>query len=1038
MNQPPEGPGAGPIARMAHNPVAANLIMVLLLGGGLWTASQIQKEVEPEYELDVVSVSVGYPGAAPGDVEQGILLPVEEAVRGVQGIEEIASTAREGWGSVEIELVAGADRMRVFQDIDQAVSRIRTFPDDIEQPEVRLSARTRQVMYVGLHGDIDVWSLRGLAEGLRDQLLTDRRITQVELNRVPEYVTHVEIPMARLREHGITLGEVASTIANSSEEIPAGAIETDAGEILLRMHERKQWAEELGRIPILTADSGATLELADLAIITDGFEESAFPSQFNQTPSVGVSIYRVGDQSPLGIATAVREVIADYRTTLPPGVELRVDSSAADDFEDRLSLLVENGLLAVVIVLVILSFFLELRLAFWVMMGMAVSFVGGLMVMPAADVSINMISMFGFLVVLGIVVDDAIVVGESVYQQRERGVPPLRAAIDGTREVARPVVFSVLTTVMAFVPLMFIPGTTGKYWWPLPVVVIVVLFVSLFEALFILPAHLAHERKRVAAAEARINRWQRSFSTRVSRAIERYYQPVLERCLRARYVTVATAAALLAVIGAYAASDHMGMIMMPEVAADEIEAGVRLPVGTTPEQAARVANAVTAATRRMFDEHGLDSVAEGIKTNVRGGSFVDVELVMKPPDERTMTANEVIELWREEIGDIDGVHQITFEAERGPGGWRQDIAVDLSHSDEDMLERAAMAFVERAEGYAATRDVNDNYDRGKTQFDLRLRPEGRALGFTVSGVGRQVRDAFFGALAQRHLRGTNEVEVRVKLPEHEREDLQYFTDFVVRAPDGTEVPLGEVVDVRSGKAFNSISRRNGRRVISVGMNVEPKSAMNRVLEALERDELQPLRSEFPGLTWSFEGTQAEMRESTQALYGGFALAIAVIYGLLAIALRSYVQPLIVMVAIPFGIVGAVIGHILLGYDLSLVSLMGVIALAGVVVNDSLLMIDFANRHRREANGRDRSAFEAIRQAGLRRIRPIVLTTLTTFGGLMPIIMETSNQARHLIPMALSLGFGIIFATGLILLVVPSLYLIVDDLLSRGAAAQPSG
>ena len=480
--------------------------------------------------------------------------------------------------------------------------------------------------------------------------------------------------------------------------------------------------------------------------------------------------------------------------------------------------------------------------------------------------------------------------------------------------------------------------------------------------------------------------------------------------------------ALLVVVAGYGYSDHMGMVLMPQVSADEIEAGVMLPVGTTPEQAARVAYAITDSTVVMFEKHDLYRQAHGIKTNVRGQSFIDVEIVLRPPDERDMSAQEIIELWRDEIGDIEGVDQITFEAERGPGGWRQDISVDLSHSDIDVLESATKAFVERMKSFEAARDVSDNYNRGKAQFDFKLLPEGRKLGLTAAEVGQQVRDAFFGALAMRQLRGTNEIEVRVKLPRAERMDIHNLEDFVLRAPDGTEVPLLDVVSVHEGEAFTSINRRDGRRVVSVGMDAQPANAVSRILSAITGEVLPQLRADFPGLTWTFEGSQAEMRESTRALWGGFGLALIVIYALLAVAFGSYTQPLIVMFAMPFGIVGAVIGHILLGYDLSLVSLMGVIALSGVVLNDSLIMVDLANKKRR-----DHSASDAIHEAGLRRFRPIILTTLTTFGGLTPIILETSRQAYHLVPMAISLGFGIVFATAIILVIVPCLYMALEDI-----------
>ncbi|MDX5420003.1 MAG: efflux RND transporter permease subunit, partial [Hymenobacteraceae bacterium] len=588
--------------------------------------------------------------------------------------------------------------------------------------------------------------------------------------------------------------------------------------------------------------------------------------------------------------------------------------------------------------------------------------------------------------------------------------------------VSKPVIFSILTTIIAFVPLLFMPGETGKYWWPLPVVVIAVLAVSLFEALFILPSHVAHKpKKNKSKALQKLESWQNSIAEAFGKFADRRYQPFLDLCLRNRYITLTSAVALLLVVGGFGYSGHMGMVLMPEEAADEIECAVRLPVGTTTDQAAKVAIQITESTQRMFEEHNLYEVAEGIKTNVRGKDFIDVEIVMKPPDEIDITAKEVIELWREEIGDIEGVDQITFEAERGPGGARQDISIDLSHTDIKVLERASEAFVERVEAFEETRDISDNYNMGKLQLGFELLPEGRSLGLTPSAVGQQVRDAFFGALAMRQLRGINETEIRVKLPEEERKDMYNLEEFIIRAPDGTAVPLLNVVKVTSGETFTNINRRDGRRIVNVSMDVEPANAQTRVLKSLNQEVLPRLQADFPGITWTFEGSQAEMRESTQALWSGFIIAMLLIFSLLAVALNSYIQPIIVMLAIPFGVVGAVIGHLLLGYDLSLVSLMGIIALSGVVVNDSLIMIDYANRNRG-----DLSAYDAIHEAGIRRFRPIILTTLTTFGGLTPIILETSRQAFQLIPMAISLGFGIVFATAIILVIVPCLYMIMDD------------
>ncbi|QKK01547.1 MAG: efflux RND transporter permease subunit [Pseudomonadota bacterium] len=1025
MSAPSAGagrPAHGPIAWMVANPIAANLAMIILLAGGVYTAITMQKEVQPRYELDYVDVSVSYPGAAPEEVEQGILLPVEEAIRGVQGIKEITSTAREGSGSINLELVAGVNRMRVYQDVDQAVAQIRTFPIDAEEPQVRLRSWQRDVMEIGLYGDVDVWSLRQIGERVRDRLLTEPNITQVELSNVPAYLTHVEVPQRALREYGLTLGEVADLIARSSRDVPAGAIDTSRGEILLRLNERKVWAREMADIVIASSDSGAPLRLGDIAQLRDGFEEVGFHSQFNRQPSIEIEVFRVGSQSPLQVADSVQAVLDELEYSLPEGVSWRIDSNRAEEFGDRLNLLLKNGALAIVIIVAILALFLEARLAFWIMMGMTISFVGAISFLPGFGISINMISMFGFLVALGIVVDDAIVVGENVYEQRERGLGMIDAAVVGAREMAWPVTFSILTNIVAFLPVMFIPGILGQYWWPLPVVVIAVLALSLLEALFILPAHLAHirERRHATVGEG-LHRLQRRFSRGFSDWVETRYKPFLELCLKHRYVTLTGALMLLAVTGGYALSDHLGMITMPEQPADEIEAGVRLPVGTTRDVAADMAAEITEATHRMFEEHDLYQAAEGIKTNVRGRTFIDVEIVMLPPAERDISTLEVIELWREQIGDIKGVDQITFEAERGPGSWRDDISIDLSHSDIEVLERASVALVERLQEFANTRDVNDNYEAGKSQLDFTLLPEGRALGLTPVDVGRQLRGAFYGDIALRYLRGTNEIEVRVKLPEDEREDIRTLERFIVLTPDGVEVALEDIARIETGQAFTSINRRDGRRIINVGMDVEPKNAIGRVQSAIDQDVLPQLQADFPGLTWTYEGSNQEMRESTSALWGGFGLAMFAVYALLAIAFGSYIQPLIVMMAIPFGIVGGIIGHIILGYDLSLVSMLGVVAVSGVVVNGALIMVHFANRQRG-----DLSAHDAILTAGVRRFRPIVLTTVTTFGGLAPIIFETSIQAVHLIPMAISLGFGIVFATSIMLLVVPCLYMMLED------------
>lgn len=1017
-----------PIAWMARNPVAANLLMLILLIGGIVAAVTIQKEVFPQFQLDVVDVRVGYPGAAPSEVETGILQPIEDAVRGLEGISEVTSRAREGGGSVTIEMISGVDRMQVYQNIDQAIARIQTFPEEVESPEVSLRAEQTEAMVVALFGDVDEWTLRKLAERLRDRLLNDPNISLAELEWVPNYITHVEISADTLRTYGLTLQDVVNTIRQSSQDVPAGAIRTFEGEVLLRLNERKVWADNLKDIDIIATSTGGVLKLGDIATVKDGFEEGNFHSRFNGVPSVELAVFRTGNESPLDIEVAVKNILNDFSSSLPPKVEWRIDSNNAQDFRERLSLILENGIASILIVFTILALFLAARLGFWVMMGMTISYVGAVLFLPVLGVSINMVSLFGFLVALGLVVDDAIVIGENVFEERKRQPNAIKAAIVGTEYVSMPVIFSILTTLIAFVPLLFIPGEDGLFWKPLPIVVMVVLALSLFEALYILPSHLGH----ISEEESRnpimrgIKRVQLAFASRFDGFVQGPYQAFLDVLLRYRYITVASAFALLVIIGSYANSAHMGMINMPEVSADEIEAAVSMPVGTTPAQAGEMAMRITEATQRMYDAHELDKAAEGIKTNVRGQSYIDVEIVMRPPNERDMTTKELIQLWRNEIGDIQGVDQINFRAERGPGGWRRDISLDLSHNDINVLEKVSTRLTEELRSFNNVVSANENFNKGKKRFDLRLLPEGRALGLTPQYVGQQLRGAFFGMLAMRQLRGNNETEIRVKLPESERNDIASLENLIIRTPSGSEVPLLAVTEIDYTEAFASISRRDGKRVIGVSADVEPKREIGQVVTALNEELLPALRADYPDLTWTFKGSNAELQNSSSVLGQYFALAMIVIYALLAVLFRSYSQPIVVLSAIPFGVIGSVIGHIIMGYDISLISMMGVVALSGVVLNASLIMTEYANRLREEL-GEAITAFEAVKKAGLRRFRPIVLTTLTTFGGLTPILLENSLQAQYLIPMAISLGFGIVFATTIVLILVPCLYLVLEDI-----------
>ena len=1028
MTTPEEAPKPrrGPMAWMARNRVTPNLLMLVFLVGGLLMALQIKQEVFPDFDLDIVSISVPYPGASPEEIERGIVLVVEEAIRGIDGVKEVSATAREGVGSVTAELFEDVDRQKVYQDIKQEIDRVTTFPDDAEEPEVSLVSHRRQVLNVEVYGDVGEWALREVAEQIRDRLLLDPEITQIDLGGVRDYEVHVEVPQEKLRAYGLTLSDIAQRIGSISVELPGGKIETRGGEILLRMTERRDWAAEFARIPVVTAPSGTIVYLDDIATVRDGFEDTEHIGTYNGARAMGVAVFRVGEQTPIRVSNAVRRVMTDIEPDLPPGVHYSIRRDMSDIYRQRLELLLKNAFLGLVLVLVVLGLFLEIKLAFWVTMGIPTSFLGAFLFLPSMDITINMISMFAFIIALGIVVDDAIVAGENIHEYRQRGLGLLEAAVRGARDVAVPISYSILTNIVAFIPLMAVPGVMGKIWGVIPMVVITVFTISWIEALFILPAHLAHSRGEATTAAGRVvHRWQQAFSRLVSRAIQRGYGPILDRCIRRRYLTVACGVALLLLAGGYVASGRIGLILMPRVESDYAYVSATLPVGSAFERAAAVRDRLEDAARAVAAENGGEKLFEGVFALVNENT-VEVFAYLTDAEVRPIGTAEFTGLWRHKVGQIPGLQTLRYAADRGGPGSGAALTIELSHRDIEVLDRAGERLAGILEGFPNVTDIDDGYTPGKQQLNFVLRPEGYSLGLSAAGVGRQVRNAFYGAEAVRQQRGRNEIKVRVRLPEAQRISEFDIESLMIRTPAGRDVPLRQVASVERGRAYTDITRREGRRTVTVTANVEPIADTSKVMATLSSDILPQLARDYPGLGCGYEGRQADMRESTQSLIGTFVLAMLAIYVLLAIPFSSYAQPLIVMVAIPFGIVGAVLGHLLMGYSLSLMSMMGIVALAGVVVNDSLVLIDYANRLRKQGYG----AFEAIHEAGVRRFRPILLTTLTTFGGLAPMIFETSRQARFMIPMALSLGYGILFATAITLVLVPSLYLIIEDALAH--------
>lgn len=1008
---------------MVHNRVTPNLLMLFLLVGGLFMSTRIKQEVFPEFDLDLVRVSVPYPGASPEEVEQGIVLVIEENVRAIDGVKEVTATAAEGRGTVNIELREGVDAQKVYQEIKQAVDRIVTFPQDAERPEVALQIRRRGVLDLILHGNASEWALRNLAEEVRDRLLQDPRITQVDLSAARPYEVHIEVPQETLRAYGLTLPQIAARVGATSVEVPGGGLKTDSGELLVRFNERREWAEEFARLPIITTRDGTVLRLGDIAGVRDGFMDVDRETTYNGHPAVTLEVFRVGRETPIGVSTAAREAMRDIGRDLPDGIHWAIQNDMSEIYQQRLRLLLKNGFIGLTLVLLLLGLFLEFKVAFWVTMGIPTSFLGALLFLPGMDVTINMISMFAFIVALGIVVDDAIVAGENIYEYRQRGMGAIPAAIAGARDVVTPITFSILTNIVAFIPLYFIPGFFGKIWKVVPLVVITAFLISWAESILILPSHLAHTRSTPhSGLTAWLHRRQQAFSAWFARVVEQWYGGFLRVAVRHRLLTLAAAVAVLTLVVGYVKSGRLGFILMPRVEADSAVATATLPYGSPLARTAAVRDRLAAAAAEIAREHGGEALVQGVRA-VLNENTAEVVVYLTPPDERPIPTAQFTRLWRERVGPVVGVKSLLFSAERGGPGGGAALTVELSHREIPVLEQASAVLAARLEEFPNVKDVDPGYNPGKQQFDFQLKPEGRSLGLTSQEVARQMRSSFYGAEAVRQQRGRNEVKVMVRLPEEQRRQEFNLENLLIRTPAGTDVPLLQIAEVDRGRAYTSITRRNGRRTVSVTADVEPIGKTTEVQAALNEAVLPQLTRDFPGLTAGYEGRQADMAESMQSLYVGLLLALLGIYFLLAVPFRSYSQPFIVMASIPFGIVGAVLGHLIMGYNLSVISVMGIIALAGVVVNGSLVLIAYANQLRDGGQ----SHLDAICNAGIRRFRPILLTTLTTFGGLAPMIFETSRQARFMIPMALSLGYGILFATFISLLIVPCLYLVVEDM-----------
>ncbi len=1026
----------GPVAWMARNPVAANLLMIFFLVGGLITSTHIQQEVFPSFEIEMVTVSVAYPGATPTEVEEGIILPVEDAVSDVEDVKEITSTASEGSGVVSVELLTGTNGNKALTDVKNAVDRLRTLPEEAERPNISLVESKRSVLEIFIFGDQSQHTLRDLAEKVRDDLLQKKKITSVELSGVPSPEISAEISRRALRKYNLKLEDVAAKIRASSMDISGGSLETEAGEILLRVNERKNYGHELAAVPVLKSRDGSTVVLEDIAKVVDGFEETDEAAYFNGHPAVTLEVFREGDQTPMEVSDEVRKYIDNLKDELPEGISVSVFNDRSDYYKERLNLLLKNAFYGFFLVLILLGLFLQPRLAFWVTLGIPISFLGGLLMLPSFDVSINVISLFAFILTLGIVVDDAIVIGENIYTLRRGGMNPIRASVEGARQLALPVVLAVITNVIAFSPLLFVEGVMGKVFRVLPIVAGAVFAVSLIEVLFILPAHLAHSKTtRPGGIIGYISGLQNRFADGVEWFIAHVYQPVLRVALKNRYLAAAIGISVLVIVLGYVSSGRIAIRFSHETESNRVDCNLELPAGALAEDTKRVQSKIIEAAQRVLDKHGGEEVYQAIASSIgstgkgwrfgsgeRGGNLARIQVYLVSEDEREFTGAQFARWWREETGPIPGVETLTFETKKlGPSGGRP-VSVQLSHRNNDILEDAAAKLAASLEKYPQAKDIDDGFSEGKPQFDFKLKPKAYGLGFTPAEIGRQIRSRFYGAEALRLQRDRNEVKVMVRLPGSERGTLLSVEEMLITTHNGGEAPLAELAKVEETTSYKQINRIDGRRVLEVTAETTTPVASGKILRSLQNKELVQLQETYTELTYELGGERRDISESLGSLGRNAILALVFIYLLLGVIFRSYIQPVVIMMAIPFGILGAVIGHMLMGFHLSVISFMGIAALSGVVINDSLILMDYANRRRREGT----HFFEAISEAGARRFRPVILTTFTTFLGLTPMIFETAPRAQMLVPMAISLGFGEIFSTMIILLLVPSFYLIVED------------
>ncbi|PCJ30188.1 MAG: RND transporter [Moraxellaceae bacterium] len=1012
------------IAWFAENRVAANLLMVFILIAGAISLDGTRKEIIPNVSLDMINITVSYPGASPEDVEKSVITRVESAIYDIEGVKSIASRADEHFGVVTVEVGYGYDSKELLNAIKSRVDGIGSFPSDVKRPIIKELSVKNLVAYLLVSGPADMRSLRKIANNIKSDLTSMSAISQVlnTVNKTNEIA--IEVSEVSLQRYGLSFNEVVAAVRQSSLDLPTGVIKTAQGEISIKAKGQVYWGDQFEEIVVRALPDGAQVLVGDVANVTDGFSTRLSTAEFNGEPAVALAVYRVGEQNILDISEALQKYIAAPLTFIPESIKLDIWQDTSVHFKSRIDLLTENFTGGMIVLFVILLLFLRIGLSFWVSLGIPISFMGAFWLLPYFGGSINMISLFAFILVLGIVVDDAIIVGENIFTFHRKGIMGLQGSVLAAQEVAKPVVFAVLTTIIAFLPLAMMPGPEGKLIKVIPIVVIATLIFSLLESLLILPAHLSGTNSNEINKAPIIGKLQTRFSLGLERFVRNVYKPFLEKCLSWRYLSMLTFVAIFIVACSLLASGWLKVVFYSTIEGDTARANVTFAQATSEDSVRRgikkLEEVAFEIKRELKAETGEEQILD-VLTSYSSSDGGSVVVEMAPSEGRAISGTDITDRWREKIGDIPDVTSLKFISTLSPSGSL--VALELSSNSLDDLKAAANGLKDRLAEYNGVYGIRDSFQKGKQELQIELKPAARNLGLNLENVASQVRQAYHGTEVQSLQRGDEDVKVVVRYPVEERSSLWYLENMHIQLRDGSSVPLLTVADIQYGEGAAYIKRRDRRRVIKIDAKIDDSiTTEERVMGAIRKDFLDAIPENYPGMTWSVAGIQKDRMEFKSYIKTAYFFALLGMYVMMATLFRSYYQPLMVMFAIPFGLVGALFGHMLLGMEVTLWSVIGMIAVSGVVVNDNLVLVDYINRKRDEGV----QLLEAIREAGAARFRPIILTSLTTFGGLTPLMMESSLQAQFLIPMAVSLAFGVMFATSVSLILVPALYHIMHD------------